>query len=69
MLAGVAADGRGYLVSDYVQGMVYRVNRDGIPKPILKLSQGSADICIIPEQKLLLVPMMMDGKVAAYRLP
>ena len=68
-LAGVAADGRGYLVSDYVQGMVYRVNRDGIPKPILKLSQGSADICIIPEQKLLLVPMMMDGKVAAYRLP
>jgi len=69
-LAGVEADGRGgYLVSDYVQGVVYRVNRAGQPKPILKLSQGSADICTIPEQRLLLVPMMMDGKVAAYRLP
>jgi len=69
-LAGVEADGRGgYLVSDYVKGLVFSVDRAGNPKAILKLSQGSADIGTIPERKLLLVPMMMDGKVAAYRLP
>ena len=69
-LDGVEADGRGgFLVSDYVQGVVYRVDHAGQAKPILKLSEGAADFCTIPGRKLLLMPMMNDGKVTAYRLP
>ncbi len=68
-LAGVEPDGAGgYLVSDYVKGVVLRVSRGGRARTILTLSQGSADIGTIPDQHLLLVPMMMDGTVAAYRL-
>ena len=68
-LAGVEADGDGgYLVSDYVKGVVLRVTRTGRVHTILTLSQGSADIGTIPAQHLLVVPMMMDGTVAAYRL-
>jgi DNA-binding beta-propeller fold protein YncE len=68
-LAGVEPDGDGgYLVSDYVKGVVLQVARGGRVHTILTLSQGSADIGTIPAQHLLLVPMMMDGTVAAYRL-
>ncbi|MDA8230698.1 MAG: hypothetical protein M0006_05110 [Magnetospirillum sp.] len=69
-LDGVESDGpRGYLVSDYVKGVVFRIDARGKAKVVLRLGQGSADIGSIPEQHLLLVPMMMDGTVAAYRLP
>jgi DNA-binding beta-propeller fold protein YncE len=68
-LGGVESDGRGgYLVSDYTKGLVFRVDRAGRAKVALKLSQGSADIGTIPEQHLVLVPMMIDGTVVAYRL-
>jgi len=68
-LAGVEADGSGgWLVSDYVKGLVLRVDRDGRSQAVLKLGPGSADIGIIPGRHLVLVPMMMDGTVAAWRL-
>ena len=68
-LGGVEEDGRGaYLVSDYTKGQVFRIDHAGRAKVILKLSQGSADIGTIPEQHMLLVPMMTDGTVAAYRV-
>ena len=34
---------------------------------LLKLNQGSADIGYVPEQRLLLIPML-DNKLVAYRL-
>lgn len=69
-LDGLEPDGKGgYVVSDWLNGGVFSVSRQGKALPLVKLPQGSADIGIIPEQKLLLVPMMMDGKVAAYKLP
>ncbi|MBI5163943.1 MAG: hypothetical protein HY985_08570 [Magnetospirillum sp.] len=69
-LDGVEPDGRsGYIVSDWMAGAVFLTDRRNRPVKILTLSQGSADIGLIPEQRLLLVPMMMDGKVAAYKLP
>lgn len=69
-LDGLEPDGKGgYLVSDWMNGGVFSVSRQGKVAKLLRLGQGSADIGTIPEQKLLLVPMMMDGKVAAYTLP
>ncbi|MBC7951755.1 MAG: SMP-30/gluconolactonase/LRE family protein [Rhodospirillaceae bacterium] len=69
-LDGLEPDGKGgYVVSDWVHGGVFSVSRQGKAAKLLTLGQGSADIGVLPEQKLLLVPMMMDGVVAAYRLP
>lgn len=69
-LDGVESDGKGgSVVSDWMAGGVFSVTRQGKVAKLLSLGQGSADIGTIPEQKLLLVPMMMDGVVAAYKLP
>lgn len=69
-LDGLEPDGKGgYLVSDWMKGGVFSVSRQGKVTKVLALGQGSADIATIPEQKILLVPMMMDGKVAAYKIP
>lgn len=67
-LDGLEPDGKGgWLVSDWMKGGVFALDRKGNPAKILTLTQGSADIAYVPEQKLLLVPMMLDGKVVAYR--
>lgn len=67
-LDGLEPDGKGgWLVSDWMKGAVFTIDRKGTATKILTLTQGSADIAYIPEQKLLLVPMMLDGKVVAYR--
>ncbi|HSV30070.1 MAG TPA: hypothetical protein VLL76_10945 [Candidatus Omnitrophota bacterium] len=69
-LDGLEPDGKGgWLVSDWLNGGVFRTDRQGQATRILSLDQGSADIGVIPEQKLLLVPMMMHAKVVAYKLP
>lgn len=69
-LDGVEPDGKGgYLLSDWLSGGLFAVTRNGRPSPLMKLPPGSADIGVILEQKLILVPMMMDGKVVAYRAP
>lgn len=60
--------GGALLVSDWVAGAVYRVDGAGKSELLLDLNQGSADIDAIPGERLLLVPMMLDDLVAAYRL-
>ncbi|CAA7616738.1 conserved exported hypothetical protein [Magnetospirillum sp. LM-5] len=67
-LDGLEPDGKGgWLVSDWMKGGVFSLDRKGTPTKILTLTQGSADIGYVPDLKLLLVPMMLDGKVVAYR--
>jgi sugar lactone lactonase YvrE len=68
-LDGLEPDGKGgWLVSDWVAGKLFRVDREGHPEKIMDLTQGSADIGTIPGRHIVLVPLMMDGKVAAYRM-
>jgi hypothetical protein len=61
-------DGTGYLVTDWVAGALYRVDVSGKADLWLKLTQGTADIGYVPAQHLLLIPMMMDDKLVAYKL-
>jgi hypothetical protein len=67
-LDGLEPDGAGgWYVSDWMGGGLFHAGSDG--KAVqLDLSQGSADIGIIPADKLLLVPMMMDNNLVAYRI-
>ena len=67
-LDGIEPDGDDFLVTDWVAGALYRIDRKGKATQLLDLNQGSADIGYVPETKLLLVPMMMDDKLVAYKV-
>ncbi len=68
-LDGVVPDGEGgYLVTDWVGGGLFRVPARGEAARLLPLKQGSADLGTGPGEGLVLIPMMMDGTVLAYRV-
>ena len=68
-LDGLEPDGSGgWLATDWVGGALYRIGADGAATELADLNQGSADLEYIPEEKLAIVPMMMDGKLTAYRI-
>ena len=60
-------DADSYIVSDWVAGKVFQILRSGEAKELLSLSQGTADIGFIPSSRTLIIPLMVDGKVAAYK--
>lgn len=69
-LDGLESDGKGgWLVSDWVAGKLFLVDRRGQPTKLMDFPQGSADIGTIPDKGIVLVPLMMDGKVQAFRMP
>lgn len=57
-----------FLVTDWVAGALYRIDRTGRAELLLQLGQGTADIGYVPAQRLLLIPMMKDDKLVAYKL-
>jgi hypothetical protein len=57
-----------FLVSDWVAGALYRIDRTGRAELLLDLTQGTADIGYVPEDRLLLIPLMKDDKLVAYKL-
>lgn len=67
-LDGIEPYGDDFLVTDWVAGKVFRIARSGKADVLLALKQGTADIGYVPEEKLLLVPMMMSDKIVAYKL-
>jgi hypothetical protein len=68
-LDGLEPDGAGgWYISDWAAGALYHAGPDGRADQILDLAQGSADIGILPDDKIVLVPMMMDGTVVAYKV-
>lgn len=69
-LDGVEPDGQGgYLVTDWISGGLYRVGSDGKAELLMDLNQGSADHEFVESENLVVIPMMMDGTVDAYKLP
>ncbi|MGH1477896.1 MAG: SMP-30/gluconolactonase/LRE family protein [Geminicoccales bacterium] len=68
-LDGVEADGKGgYLVTDWMSGGLYRFAADGSSELLIDLNQGSADHEVIEAEGIAVIPMMMDGKVTAYKI-
>jgi len=57
-----------FLVTDWMAGALYRIDRTGRTELLLQLDQGTADIGYVPAQRLLLIPMMKDDKLIAYKL-
>ncbi|MBT5375157.1 MAG: hypothetical protein HOL06_10900 [Rhodospirillaceae bacterium] len=68
-LDGVEGDGFGnYFVTDWMNGKLLFVRADGSFEELLDLNQGSADLAYIPSQGLIVIPMMNDGKIVAYKV-
>ena len=68
-LDGLEPDGKGnWIVSDWIAGAVYRIAVDGTKEVLLDLDMGSADLEYIPDQSLLIVPMMLNNTLVAYRI-
>jgi hypothetical protein len=67
-LDGIEPDGRGgYTVTDWTTGDLLHVSADGKPTPLVKLRQGAADHHYVIDQRLLVVPLVLDGAIRAYR--
>lgn len=68
-LDGLEPDGKGnWMVSDWIAGAVYRIGDDGNKEMLLDLDMGNADLEYIPGQSLLIVPMMLNNTLVAYRI-
>ena len=68
-LDGVEPDGQGgYLVTDWFSGGLYQISDDGKAEMLMDLNQGSADHEFVEAENLVVIPMMMDGTVNAYRM-
>jgi len=60
-----------YLVSDWPDGALFKVDVKGKsakPSKLLDLNQGSADLIYMQDKQLVLIPMMLDNTLAAYKL-
>jgi sugar lactone lactonase YvrE len=67
-LDGVEPDGKGgYLVTDWMSGGLFRFAANGKGTKLLPLKPGSADLGVGPDG-LVVIPMMMDGTVVAYKV-
>ncbi|MDQ3873014.1 MAG: hypothetical protein M3258_05320 [Thermoproteota archaeon] len=70
-LDGIATDttGRHYLVTDNAAGRLYVVNSNGTSYETIDLQrQGAADLGTITEENVIIIPMMQDNKLEAYRI-
>jgi DNA-binding beta-propeller fold protein YncE len=67
-LDGIEPIGDDFLVTDWVAGALFRIDRKGKATQLLDLNQGSADIGYVPDTGLLLIPMMLDDKLVAYKV-
>jgi hypothetical protein len=55
-------------VLDWVGGNLLHIKADGNFKVLEKLSQGAADHEVIHDKKILIMPLMNDGKLVAFKI-
>jgi DNA-binding beta-propeller fold protein YncE len=59
-----------YYVTDWAAGKVYAVNPDGTDfKTLIDLQkQGTADLEFIADKRMVIIPLMQDNKLVAFRI-
>lgn len=66
---GIARYGRDkWLISDFIKGEVLLINKTAQIEKTIISKKGAADIFYIPEKNLVVVPLLMDGQVSAYKV-
>ena len=65
---GVEADADGdFYVTDWMAGKLFHIGRDGNVSTLLTLEKGTADLEYIHDKDMLIIPMMMNNKLIAYK--
>lgn len=68
-LDGLEPDGKNaFFVTDWEAGSLFRIHSSGDADLLLDLNQGSADHEYIQSKSLIVIPMMLDGKIVAYKI-
>jgi sugar lactone lactonase YvrE len=68
-LDGVEADkDDGFYVTDWMNGKLFHIAHTGEVTVLLELTQGSADHEFIIKKDLMLIPLMKDNKLLAYKI-
>ena len=57
-----------WLISDFIKGEVLLIDKTGQIETTIFSKKGAADIFYVPEKKLVVVPLLMDGQVSAYKV-
>lgn len=69
-LDGIERDGAGgYLVTDWMDGRLLQIAADGRVRVVQQFAKGLADHAVLNEQRLLILPQMMDNRLTAFRWP
>jgi sugar lactone lactonase YvrE len=68
-LDGISLYGKDkWLVSDFINGDILLIDRQGKIEKNIKIKKGTADFYHIFDKKLLVVPLLFDNQVVAYKL-
>lgn len=68
-LDGVESDDNGnYYVTDWMAGKLLLINQNGTANQLLQLEQGMADLEVINNKQMIVLPMMNSNKLLAYRI-
>ena len=68
-LDGLESDGQGnYFVTDWLVGKLLHITPAGMSKTLISLEPGSADLTVLPLQKLVIIPIMLSNNIVAYRI-
>ncbi len=68
-LDGIAVDQGGNLwISDWMNGNVFMMNKKGETKKMFNLGSGTADLSIVKDQNLLVIPQMNQNKIIFIQL-
>lgn len=65
----VRRDPTHFLVTDWVAGKLLSIDEGGQVEELLSLGRGTADLDYLPSGRLVILPLMLEGRVVAYRLP
>ncbi|MGH1429859.1 MAG: SMP-30/gluconolactonase/LRE family protein [Neptuniibacter sp.] len=62
----VKIDNETYMVSDWMNGKILKIDKNGSINTVLELDQGSADMLYIPGSNHLLIPQMIKNSLISY---
>lgn len=61
-------DSNSYVVTDWKEGKVFQVYKDGNAVELLDTERGAADLLVLPKKKLVLLPLNKQNKLAFYAI-
>ncbi len=67
-LDGLESYNNGFLVTDWIVSKLFFIEKTGPSSVILNLPSGAADLEVIPDQKIIFIPLMHDNKIVAYSI-